>query len=350
MSSALERLRNKNKVKEEAVTKEQVASAVVEEVRETSMENEVQHGQRLHQPQGRFEQPVYEPQGRFEQHTYRGNEGNYQGYPVHNEIPNEREVAYHEPRYEQMVHQYPSEQVHQQEIYDEYQYAQQHMKDTNKPLHVLQVPSKVSYGTPDKVGLSVIGVNDPAKVRLLKPAPLDVQPLVLNNIRDTTGAISNRLVKIMKDTGCTVLPLRECNIFDSITSIPDFDIIQVRGKRYASYTGLDYPTTYLETLIKRITDKILIAQPYGVELDVDLNNYTIDPTEAVLSRKVQINGSTVEVPSLCISQLNYIYAYFRNYNCNVIDVTDDFPRLVVGIDLEGIPCEINRNSGYNVAM
>lgn len=328
MASALERLRNKNIAKEEVLTRKEAAPSVVEE---QVIREEVHHGQRLEQH--RYEQPRYE-QPNYE-HQHRG-----AGYPIHNETPIGRDVAY----------QPVDSRYNQQELYASQVYDNGVDHYDNRPLDVVRVPSKTSYAAPDKVGLSVIGVNDPTKVRLIKPAPLDVQPLVLDNIRDTTGKISNRLFNIMKDTGCSVLPLRECNIFDSITSITDFEIIQVKGKKFASYCGLDYPTTFLDGLIKRITEKILIAQPYGVELDSDLNNYIIDPSEAILSRKIQINGSTVEVPSLCISQLNYIYAYFRNYNCNVIDVTDDFPRLVVGIDLEGIPCDVNRNSGYGSSV
>lgn len=341
MASALERLRNKNIIKEEPIVKKEETPSVIEE---QVASNVAQHGQRLEQH--RYEQPVYEQSAHqqvYEQHRYE--QHHRVGYPGYQEAPIEREVPY-----QHVDQRYNDSRYNQQEVYPSQDNYSGMEHQSSRPLDVVKVPSKTSYAAPDKVGLSVIGVNDPTKVRLIKPAPLDVQPLVLNNIRDTTGAISNRLFNIMKDTGCAVLPLRECNVFDSITSIPDFEIIQVRGKKYASYCGLDYPTTFLDGLIKKITDKILIAQPYGVELDSDLNNYTIDPSEAVLSRKVQINGSTVEVPSLCISQLNYIYAYFRNYNCNVIDVTDDFPRLVVGIDLEGIPCDVNRNSGYGAVV
>ena len=267
----------------------------------------------------------------------------------------------------QAVYQQPAQQRGQQVTYahstpnygdnvmlnEEYSAVKTQQNAVEHKMNVIKVNSPVTYSAPDKVGLSVLGVSDPSKVRLLKPAVLDVEPLVLTNIRDTTGSISARLIDIMNKTGCSVLPLRECNVFDSITDIPEFAIIEVRGKKFASYTGANFPTTFMNSLERKITDKILIAQPFGVTLDADTNKYFINPNEAILSRKIQFNGVDVEVPSLCVSQLNYLYAYFRLYNCNVVDVENDFPRLIVGIDLEGLHYDVNMSTthqqsyGYN---
>lgn len=311
MSSALANLRNKRKTATPEVdvqVKETIQPEVVEE----------QVYDRYKRTPGNMETIIEEPRDRVVSHGSR----QYQ-----NPNGGRQEVTH----------------VGQQRSHQTNLRAQEYEEDV-RPMHVVSIPSKIAYSVPDRVGLSVIGMNDPTRVRLLKPAPLDVEPLVLNNIRDTTGTISNRLVSIMHDTGSAVLPLRECNVFDNITSIPDFDILEIKGRRFASYTGIDYPATYLDQFLKRVIDKILVAQPFGVCLDNDLNTYYIDNEEATLKRTITIGSAKVEVPSLCVSQLNYIYAYLRFYDCNIIDVENDYPKLVVGIDLEGLPCEMDAPS------
>lgn len=331
--SALASLRNR--AKSERV---ETVQPVVEQVMQESVQQPVQpvYQQPVqHQSVQQPAQPVYQQpvQQRVQP-----------AYPQHNE-----RQQYQQSTYGHSAPNYGEPVMSNEEYYAS---KMQHTQ-TEQKMSVVKVNSPVMYSAPDKVGLSVLGVSDPSKVRLLKPAVLDVEPLVLTNIRDTTGNISARLIDIMNKTGCSVLPLRECNVFDSITDIPDFTIIEVKGKKFASYTGGSFPTTFMNSLERKITDKILIAQPFGVTLDMDTNKYVINPSEAILSRKVQFNGVEVEVPSLCVSQLNYIYAYFRLYNCNVVDVENDFPRLIVGIDLEGLHYDVNMSAthqpsyGYN---
>lgn len=312
-SSALANLRNRKSANQGAVQQ-----PVVEPIVERVIQEPVH--QQVHQPV--YQQSVHTPQPVQQQER--------QSYPQHGYGNNSQHPVY-------------AEQVMSSDEY--HSNGRQHTSMEQK-MNVIKVNTPISYSAPDKVGLSVLGVSDPSKVRLLKPAVLDVEPLILTNIRDTTGSISARLIDIMHKTGCTVLPLRECNVFDSITDISEFAVIEVKGKKFASYTGSNYPTSYMDTLERKITDKLIIAQPYGVTLDTDSNKYIINPSEAVLSRKVQFNGVEVEVPSLCVSQLNYIYAYFRVYKCNVVDVENDFPRLVVGIDLEGLHYDVNLSSSH----
>lgn len=341
--SALASLRNRAK-SEKVETVQPVAQSVVQPVVQPVVEQVVQEP--IQQPV--VEQVIQEP---VQQPMYQ--------QPVQQTVQQPVQQPAQQPVYQQPVQQNERQQC-QQPTYghsvpnynepvmlnEEYYANKMQHTQTEQKMSVVKVNSPVVYSAPDKVGLRVLGVSDPSKVRLLKPAVLDVEPLVLTNIRDTTGNISARLIDIMNKTGCSVLPLRECNVFDSITDIPDFAIIEVKGKKFASYTGSNFPTTFMSSLERKITDKILIAQPFGVTLDVDTNKYMINPSEAILSRKVQFNGVEVEVPSLCVSQLNYIYAYFRLYNCNVVDVENDFPRLIVGIDLEGLHYDVNMSGTH----
>lgn len=183
-------------------------------------------------------------------------------------------------------------------------------------------------------GLSILGLNP--NVSLVKPALReDIVPLVLNNISDSTGDIFNRLYEIMVLTGVTVLPLKECGVFESITFIPSFELINVDGKMFASYTGDNYPTKYLDSLIDDIKNRLTNAQSFGVTYDSKTMSYVMSE-ECVLKRKVILNNKEVWVPSLCKSELSHIATYFANYNVNVIGVNGSYNNLIVGLPLDAL--------------
>lgn len=212
----------------------------------------------------------------------------------------------------------------------------------SRTIPVDRVPSQTEMviSKPDRFGLQVLGMNSNDNIRIIKPRSVDIQPLVIQNITDVTGKVSAKLEDIMFKTGATVLPLRECGVFENITSITGFQLVEYKGKRYASYCGVNYPTSYQDKLINTIVSKLSSALNYGVvEDDFDNNTVTWDKEESRLSKIVTIGGKEVEIPSLCVSELEYICTRLKLYNCNVVEVFGDFPHLIVGIDLEGV--EVN---------
>lgn len=203
----------------------------------------------------------------------------------------------------------------------------------------LEIPgiSEFGYSNPDKYGLQVLGLNSSEKVRLLKPKSLEIKPMIINNIVDAEGRVADKLLKYMDKFATTVLPLRECGVFENITSIEGFKIIEIKGKKYASYCGSNYPTIHRQNLVNEIVNRISCAQPYGAIEDLDrMGGYIWNREESRLSRFVTIHGKEVEVPALCNSEIEYICALFANYHCNIIEVNGDFPHIIVGIDLEGM--------------
>ena len=203
----------------------------------------------------------------------------------------------------------------------------------------LEVPtvSEFNYSNPDNYGLQVLGLSSSEKVKLIKPRALEVKPIEISNIVDSTGKVAAKLLNYMDKTTATVLPLRECGVFENIVDIKGFKIIEVRGKKFASYCGVEYPTVYLEKLINKIVNRISSAMPFGVDEDLDgIGGYVWNKEESRLSRIVTINGREVEVPALCNSEIEYICARLRPYNCNIIDVVNDFSHIIVGVDLEGV--------------
>lgn len=205
-----------------------------------------------------------------------------------------------------------------------------------KSLEVHNI-SDFHYGNPDSFGLQVLGLNSSEKVKLIKPKTLQVSPIEITNISDTTGRVSAKLMYIMDKTSATVLPLRECGVFEGITYIEGFKIVDIKGKKYASYCGSDYPTFYLNKLLEKIVDRITSAMPYGIEEDLEgMGGYVWKKDESRLSRVVTINGREIEIPSLCNSEIEFICARLSSYNCNIIDVANDFPHIIVGVDLEGV--------------
>lgn len=205
-----------------------------------------------------------------------------------------------------------------------------------KSLEVHNI-SDFHYGNPDSFGLQVLGLNSSEKVKLIKPKALQVSPIEITNISDTTGRVSAKLMYIMDKTSATVLPLRECGVFEGITYVEGFKIVDIKGKKYASYCGSDYPTFYLNKLVEKIVDRITSAMPYGIEEDLEgMGGYIWKKEESRLSRVVTINGREIEIPSLCNSEIEFICARLSSYNCNIIDVANDFPHIIVGVDLEGV--------------
>lgn len=260
--------------------------------------------------------------------------------------------VYNEPVYEEPVRH--GQRLHQQAVVHgtERRYEEprvdsrfQHIEDGGvydrkySTVTSLEVPniSEFHYGNPDSFGLQVLGLSSAEKVKLIKPKALEVKPIEISNIADTTGKVAAKLLHYMDRTSATVLPLRECGVFENITSIKGFKIIEIRGKKYASYCGSDYPTVYLAKLIDKIVDRITSAMPYGIEEDLEgMGGYIWKKEESRLSRIVNINGREVEVPALCNSEIEFICAKFAPYNCNIIEVTNDFSHIIVGVDLEGV--------------
>ena len=205
---------------------------------------------------------------------------------------------------------------------------------TNKNV-IFNNQTDVSYSSISSTGLSVLGLHSSSNVSIVKPKiRTDVQPLVLENISDSTGDISVRLFNIMVTTGITVLPLKEYGVFESINYIPNFEIIKVKGKTYASYCGDGYPTKNLDSLIATIRNRLINAKYFGISYDSKEMRY-VRAEESELKRKVLINNVECEVPALCKSELSHIASYFANYHCNIISVEGDYDNLVVGLPLEG---------------
>lgn len=205
---------------------------------------------------------------------------------------------------------------------------------TNKNV-IFNNQTDVSYSSISSTGLSVLGLHSSSNVSIVKPKiRTDVQPLILENISDSTGDISVRLFNIMVTTGITVLPLKEYGVFESINYIPNFEIIKVKGKTYASYCGDEYPTKNLDSLIATIRNRLINAKYFGISYDSKEMRY-VRAEESELKRKVLINSVECEVPALCKSELSHIASYFANYHCNIISVEGDYDNLVVGLPLEG---------------
>lgn len=338
-------LRNRNKNRGGAG----VAQATVERPME---ESRVFNEAPSHQPyveQVRYEEPVYEQHAVYEEPI--------QAQPMHAQ-PHHGQRRYEEPvyadSYERQMHnkeiQYHGVQevIHQpvepsrtgrvdsrfRHIEDGGVYDRKYSPVSSMEVHNV---SEFNYGNPDRFGLQVLGVNSSDRIRLLKPRGLEVKPIEISNITDTTGKVSAKLLHYMDRTSATVLPLRECGVFENITHIDGFKIIEIKGKKYASYCGSNYPTVNFNKLIDKIVDRISSAMPYGIEEDLEgMGGYSWNREESRLSRMVNINGREVEVPALCNSEIEVICAKFKPYNCNVIEVANDFPHIIVGVDLEGV--------------
>lgn len=186
------------------------------------------------------------------------------------------------------------------------------------------------YRNIDAQASNIVGLSSFAKTKIFKPKMLkDVTPIMLENIVDSTGEIHERLLKMMNVYNITVLPLSECGVFEAITSIKDFEIVKVNGKAFASYTGLDFPKKYVTELASEIRDRIMKAQYYGLIYDTEQMTY-VQTEESVLVKTVVINGKECQIPSLCKSEMRYLYTAFKDWNLNFLVTEDAYDCLIVG--------------------
>lgn len=266
----------------------------------------------------------------------------YQQPVVEPELIEHKQVVYQEPVHQEPVYQEPS---YHQPAEPRVEHRFQHIEDGKvydrmmTPVKAVEVPmvSEFQYSNPDNLGLQILGMDSTERIKLIKPKSLGIKPVEITNIVDSTGRVAAKLMKYMEKTSATVLPLRECGVFENIVDIKGFKIISIRGKKFASYCGSDFPKIYVDKLVNKIIDRISSAMPYGVEEDLDgIGGYIWNKSESRLSRVVAIHGREVEVPALCNSEIEYICAKFAPYNCNIIDVKDDFSHIIVGVDLEGV--------------
>ena len=122
----------------------------------------------------------------------------------------ERNGGYQEVLEPRNVKQYTKvSDVHRQEVIeDDYRIdpRNDYNRSRNLPVDRVAVPTDLSYANPDRFGLQVLGLNGGGSVRLIKSKVLDIAPLELSNIVDSTGKVSEKLHAYMMRFGVTVLP------------------------------------------------------------------------------------------------------------------------------------------------
>lgn len=174
---------------------------------------------------------------------------------------------------------------------------------------------------------------------VIKDAQSDIEPLDLQAISDRDGSIGERLLSVAQSTGTYVLPLKELGIPEFIDKIQDFEIINLNGKKFASYRGVNVDTSFVDKLIEKVSRVVATGRIYGAIVDTTRNGYVnieLDDEESRINRTVILNGEEIEVNALCNYESNYFNARLRNYYPNVImgnTGNDDCMRVVVGISL-----------------
>lgn len=336
MGSALDKLR-KGSSKVESVIDNRVEEVLPKGVyQEDRRFQDVQYqddrvsSNRRYEEERRFEETGrYQEPRRYQEETVRGRDDRYYGSPVEYQATDRGTAQFSKVT-----------QPMRAEVIEDYHRADPRFDNRRSgsiPVDQVPVPTELYKSNPDWFGLQVLGLSSSANVRLIKSRALDIAPLELSNIVDSTGKVSEKLHNFMMQYGITVLPLRECGVFETITAINGFEIVEYKGKKFASYCGEDYPTSYIRKLENDIIDKISCAMIFGLEeIEGDFNTYRWNKNESRLSKMVSINGREVEVPSLCISEMEYILAHLRLHKVNILDVKGDFPHIIVGLDLGGV--------------
>lgn len=149
--------------------------------------------------------------------------------------------------------------------------------------------------------------TDARKVDVME---LDVEPLKLNAIVDSSGLLSDRVDKFASDKGIAVVPFSAVGILSQVTQLQRHDVLELDGEKYAMLRTarpevLEY---YRNAVIKSISSGLVFSEKLMISI---------------------ANGvDTIHTLKLSKIEWSYICAWFKDYNARVI--TSDEIRLVVG--------------------
>lgn len=138
------------------------------------------------------------------------------------------------------------------------------------------------------------------------------EEIVIENIHDTHGVLSDRVDKVMTTASCSVIPFDAAGVLQQVVDFQRHEIMTLNGIRYIM--AKDIRTDVVEEFKNKITETLSAGLPYRKCLNTDILVGTISHKTLALSK----------------SEWSYLCSLFRRYNAKVIYSNQEQLVLVVG--------------------
>lgn len=140
------------------------------------------------------------------------------------------------------------------------------------------------------------GVSDTLRII---PNPVEVEAVVIPNIHDTTGRLSDIITNYMVSTGEAVIPLAITPIASSVRDLRNYEIYELGGVRYAMRPEprIEVVAAYKEDIINTLTSGVA----YKKSLITDL----------------KYNNQITQTLALSRAEWDLLLSMFRLYQCTL---------------------------------
>lgn len=182
-------------------------------------------------------------------------------------------------------YQQPQQPAYQQPTQQDYRQPQQ-------PAY--QQPVQQTYRQPQQ-DMTVTGTLNFQKLNL------DVKPLVIQDINDSTGRLSSRLEELEDSCGVGVLLYDVTRLLPQVKNLKRHEFLYIDGKRYTSGLSRVVNRQGLDATINSVKASLESATPYTENLMITAN----------------LNGVDFRTLKFNSYELSYLVTLFANYRAEV---------------------------------
>ncbi|WP_304427866.1 hypothetical protein [uncultured Clostridium sp.] len=137
---------------------------------------------------------------------------------------------------------------------------------------------------------------------------IDVTPVVIQDINDSTGRLSTRLEELEDCCGVGVLLYDATRLLPQVKNLKRHEFLYIQGKRYTSGLSRVVNRQGLDATINSVKTSLESAMPYTENLMVTAN----------------LNGMDFRTLKFNSYELSYLVTLFANYNAQVkVDMNGD---------------------------
>lgn len=143
---------------------------------------------------------------------------------------------------------------------------------------------------------------------------VDVEPIVIEEVEDSHGRLSDIVDNLMEVTGQSVVPFNMCGISNNVIKLQRHEIITLGDKKFAMSTK---PRL---AVVNDFRDRIISVLKSGVSYS------------EILNRSITYNSNLYTTLALSACEWSYVLSYFKNYKQDVF--ADVNGNIVLEVDVE----------------
>ena len=138
------------------------------------------------------------------------------------------------------------------------------------------------------------------------------EEIIIENIHDTHGVLSDKVDEVMISAGCAVIPFDAAGVLPQVVDFQRHEIITLNGTKYIM--AREIRTDVIEEFKEKITETLSMGLPYKRGLNID----------------VLVGTVSYETFALSKVEWSYLCSLFRRYSAKVIYSNQEQLVLVVG--------------------